>query len=94
MDTIVLKKMQDIAMHEAQVGQSAYGLWGLVIINVGLFVGFLIQWPTLITVVMAPILIIRYIRLAKKEEAYMLEHYPKEYGAYMQKVPAWIPKFS
>ncbi len=42
----------------------------------------------------SPLLIVRYILLAKKEEAYMLQHYPKEYGAYMKKVPAWIPKFS
>ena len=61
---------------------------------IAIILGFLIQWPTLITIVMAPILIIRYIRLAKKEETYMLQHYPEEYGAYMRKVPAWIPRFS
>ena len=61
---------------------------------VAIIIGFLIQWPTLITIVMAPVLIVRYILLAKKEEKYMLEHYPKEYGAYMEKVSAWIPKFS
>ncbi len=59
---------------------------------IAIIAGFLIQWPTLITILMAPVLIIRYILLAKKEEAYMLQHYPKEYGVYMQKVPAWLPK--
>lgn len=61
---------------------------------IAIIVGFLIQWPTLITIVMAPVLIVRYILLAKKEEAYMIKSYPKEYGAYMQKVPAWFPNFS
>lgn len=58
---------------------------------VAVIVGFLIQWPTLVTLAMAPVLIIRYLLLAKKEEQSMLKQYPKEYGAYMQKVPAWIP---
>jgi len=61
---------------------------------IAIIIGFLIQWPTLITIVMAPILVIRYIRLAKQEEKSMLKNYPKEYGEYMRKVSAWIPKFS
>lgn len=56
-------------------------------------IGFLIQWPTLVTLAMAPVLIIRYLLLAKKEEQVMLKMYPGEYGSYMQKVPAWIPRF-
>jgi methanethiol S-methyltransferase len=53
--------------------------------------GFLIQWPTLITLLMAPILIIRYIRLAKREEAAAMRRFPQEYRAYMARVPAWMP---
>ncbi len=60
---------------------------------IAIIIGFLIQWPTLITLLMAPILTIRYIRLGKKEEKYMLKQYPKEYNNYMKKVSAWIPKF-
>ena len=33
-----------------------------------IIIGFLLQWPTLITLIMAPILIIRYFILAKQEE--------------------------
>lgn len=58
---------------------------------IAIIIGFLIQWPTLITIIMAPILIFRYVRLAGKEEQYMLKQFPKEYGAYMQEIPAWIP---
>ncbi len=60
---------------------------------IAIILGFLIQWPTLVTLLMAPILIIRYIRLAKKEEAEVLKQYPQEYRAYMDRVPAWFPKW-
>ena len=58
---------------------------------IAIIIGFLIQWPTVITIIMAPILVIRYIRLAAKEEQFMLKKFPEEYSAYMRKIPAWIP---
>ncbi len=61
---------------------------------IAIIIGFLIQWPTLVTIIMAPILIIRYIRLAKREETDMLKQFPKDYLEYMQTVSAWIPKLS
>lgn len=57
-------------------------------------IGFLVQWPTIITVAMAPILIARYVRLAKKEEAVMLEQFPVEYAAYIKDKPRFFPRFS
>lgn len=54
-------------------------------------IGFLVQWPTLVTIVMAPILIARYIFLGKREEEHMLKEYPDEYGAFMQGRPRFIP---
>lgn len=56
-----------------------------------IILGFLIQWPTLITLAMAPILIFRYIRLAKAEDQEMLKVFGKEYEAYKAKVPEFIP---
>src|SRR3989344_2076783 len=53
--------------------------------------GFLIQWPTLITLVMAPILIFRYIRLAKIEEKEMLKKFGSVYKVYKNKVPGFFP---
>ncbi len=61
---------------------------------IAVIVGFLIQWPTLVTLAMAPVLIARYLLLAKKEEQNMLRQYAKEYTVYIQKVPAWIPKIT
>ena len=46
--------------------------------------GFIIQWPTILTVIMWPILVIMYIRLAKKEEKEMEEMFGEEYLKYKE----------
>lgn len=57
----------------------------------GLFLvilGFLIQWPTLLTVLMAPILAFAYVRLANNEEKRAIEEYGEQYLEYTRKTPA------
>lgn len=58
-----------------------------------IIIGFLLQWPTLITLLMAPILIIRYIRLAKTEEQEVALHFGKGYETYKKGVQAFFPSF-
>jgi protein-S-isoprenylcysteine O-methyltransferase Ste14 len=53
--------------------------------------GFLVQWPTLLTVLMAPILLYAYIRLAHTEEQYMIKQFGQKYGDYKKQVPAFVP---
>lgn len=53
--------------------------------------GFLIQWPTLITLIMAPILIFRYIRLSKSEEKEMLKRFGHVYARYKKETPGYFP---
>lgn len=55
-------------------------------------VGFLLQWPTIITLVMWPILILAYYRLAMKEERDVEKQFGKEYSEYKKRVPAFIPR--
>lgn len=60
----------------------------------GLFLvitGFLIQWPTLLTVIMAPILIYTYVRLACSEEIKMQQQFGQQYVGYANTMPAFIP---
>ncbi len=60
----------------------------------GLFLviaGFLIQWPTFLTVLMAPILIFAYIQLSRKEERGMLERFNNTYVVYAQDKPMFFP---
>ena len=61
----------------------------------GLFVimiGMLIQWPTIITALMFPVLVFIYYRLAKREEVEMIKTFGDEYQQYRGKVPMFIPK--
>lgn len=54
--------------------------------------GFLVQWPTILTLVMFPVLIWRYKRLARNEEQETLKIFGEDYSQYMAKVPAFIPE--
>jgi protein-S-isoprenylcysteine O-methyltransferase Ste14 len=53
--------------------------------------GFLLQWPTIPTVVMFPVLVIVYARLAKREEAEVAAEFGDEYAAYRARTPALWP---
>ena len=53
--------------------------------------GFLLQWPTLLTLIMFPILIIMYLKLARIEERESLKIFGNKYKEYMKKTPAFIP---
>lgn len=55
--------------------------------------GFLLQWPTLVTLAMFPVLVFMYARLAIREEADMLAQFGGEYRRYRDAVPAFIPNF-
>ena len=54
--------------------------------------GFLLQWPTLLTLAMFPILVFMYWRLGKIEERDSLAAFGDSYVAYMQTTPAFIPR--
>jgi protein-S-isoprenylcysteine O-methyltransferase Ste14 len=54
-------------------------------------IGFLLQWPTLLTLLMFPILVIMYVRLAKREEREALAQFGEEYARYTAQTPAVWP---
>ncbi|MEK6690949.1 MAG: isoprenylcysteine carboxylmethyltransferase family protein [Nitrospirota bacterium] len=61
----------------------------------GLFlvmIGMLIQWPTIITALMFPMLIYVYYRLSKREENEMAILFGDGYKRYMEKTPMFIPR--
>jgi methanethiol S-methyltransferase len=55
-----------------------------------ILLGFLFQWPTLLTLVMFPILVTMYVRLARREEREALAEFGEEYARYMETVPAFM----
>jgi protein-S-isoprenylcysteine O-methyltransferase Ste14 len=56
--------------------------------------GFLFQWPTLITLILFPILVVIYVRLAHREEAQALVAFGEDYRVYMANRPGWWPNLS
>lgn len=59
---------------------------------VTIMLGFLFQWPTLITIIMFPVLVFMYARLAKSEEKEMEKEFGQVYRVYANKTPAFFPK--
>ena len=60
----------------------------------GLFliiIGFLVQWPTLLTVLMAPVLLYAYVRLARIEERRAEAEFGEAYNEYVRNTPAFFP---
>lgn len=54
--------------------------------------GFLLQWPTILTVAMFPVLVAMYGYLARREEAEMVAQFGSNYSAYAAVTPRFIPK--
>jgi protein-S-isoprenylcysteine O-methyltransferase Ste14 len=59
-----------------------------------IMLGFLVQWPTLITLIMFPILVTMYIRLARREECEALAEFGNAYEPYAVKTPPFFPRWS
>lgn len=57
-----------------------------------IMLGFLLQWPTLLTVLMFPLLVLMYVRLAHAEEGDSEKAFGDEYRRYAAVTPRWMPK--
>lgn len=57
-----------------------------------IMLGFLFQWPTLLTVLMFPLLVFMYVRLAWREERKALTEFGEAYERYAARVPGFIPR--
>lgn len=54
--------------------------------------GFLLQWPTLLTLAMFPVLVVMYARLARREEREVAAAFGAGYDAYAARTPAFLPR--
>jgi protein-S-isoprenylcysteine O-methyltransferase Ste14 len=54
--------------------------------------GFLLQWPTLVTLAMFPILVVTYVRLAHREEREVEAELGDAWRAYAARTPRWSPR--
>ena len=55
--------------------------------------GFLVQWPTLLTLGMFPFLVVMYVPLARSEEREALAGFGETHAAYMRQVPTILPNW-
>ena len=58
---------------------------------IAIMFGFLLQWPTLLTLLMFPVLVTMYVHLAHAEEAEARLTFGASYDRYAAAVPAWFP---
>jgi protein-S-isoprenylcysteine O-methyltransferase Ste14 len=56
-----------------------------------ILLGFLLQWPTLLSLAMFPILLVMYARLAMREEAELRERFGEQYEAWAARTPRFVP---
>lgn len=56
-----------------------------------IMIGLLLQWPTLLTLLMFPILVTMYVRLAHREERESATAFGEAYSMYAASTPAFFP---
>jgi protein-S-isoprenylcysteine O-methyltransferase Ste14 len=55
--------------------------------------GQIVHWPTIVTLALFPVIVLAYVRLARKEERDMLRRFGPAYEAYLQRVPMFFPRW-
>lgn len=55
--------------------------------------GFLLQWPTILTLLMFPVLVYMYVRLARREEQEVAKEFGEAYARYAARTPAFLPRW-
>lgn len=58
---------------------------------ISVMLGFLLQWPTLLTLAMFPFLVFMYVRLAHAEEGDARREFGEAYDRYAAVTPRWMP---
>lgn len=59
-----------------------------------IMIGYLLMWPTILTLLMFPVLVVMYVKLAKKEESLLGQQFGYKYKSYKDRVPGFIPRLS
>ncbi len=57
-----------------------------------IMIGFLLQWPTLATLVMFPVLLVVYRRLALREEQEVEARFGESWRSYAARTPRFVPR--
>jgi methanethiol S-methyltransferase len=55
--------------------------------------GQLVHWPTIPTLALAPMIVLAFVHLARREEARLIEQFGDAYLDYRQRVPMFFPRW-
>jgi len=55
-------------------------------------IGLIVQWPTIPTLLMAPVLVVMYVRQARREDEDLQARFGDAFTAYASCVPAFVPR--
>jgi protein-S-isoprenylcysteine O-methyltransferase Ste14 len=87
--TVLFKAQRTRAL--ATTGPYAYVRHPQYLAFIMVMVGFLLQWPTLVTLVMFPILVVTYVRLAHREEREVRAEFGAEWDRYAAQTGGFFP---
>lgn len=59
---------------------------------IAIMLGFLAQWPTILTLLMFPVLIMMYVRLARREEREVRTAFGEQYASYAATESGLLPR--
>jgi protein-S-isoprenylcysteine O-methyltransferase Ste14 len=59
---------------------------------IAIMLGFLVQWPTILTLLMFPLLVGMYVHLARTEEREARQAFGPAYDLYAAETPGWLPR--
>ncbi|MFD2274044.1 methyltransferase family protein [Undibacterium arcticum] len=54
--------------------------------------GQIVHWPTLITLILFPVIVLVYVRLARQEEREMVSRFGTAYQDYMRQIPRFFSR--
>ena len=55
--------------------------------------GQLVHWPTIPTLALAPVIVLAYVHLARREEAQLIQRFGDDYLTFRQQVPMFFPRW-
>lgn len=87
---VLLKAQQEGVL--ATTGPYAYVRHPQYVGFIVIMFGFLLQWPTLLTLAMFPVLVTMYVRLAHREEREVAAEFGPTWEAYAAVTPRWFPR--
>ncbi len=75
----------------ATTGAYAYLRHPQYVAFIAIMFGFLLQWPTLVTLAMFPVLVTVYVKLAHREEREVRAEFGRAWDEYAARTPAFFP---